>query len=336
MDIVSLLLQVRERPVRTVDFGVGYDSDTGPNAWLELRDLNLLGYGKAGRLKMMGGGEINRIEASLTDPRFFGSRVRADATTSWNYEEHKAYNLTKLSGEILFTRDITDNLTGSLKTRTEWNKLSDVIEEEIDEVSKEENTLWGTGPIIIYDTRDDFIDPTKGWLARLSIEYVMEFRRGGEFIKSEGTLSQFTTITRKVVLATSLNLGHIEPLGSSSVPLQEVFFVGGNRSVRGYTEDGLGPHNAQGDPIGGLNKIVTNVELRFPIYSFIRGVVFCDSGQLLSRGEAFDLSQQQVTVGAGLRFMTPVGPIRIDYGYKLEPVWWEKRYRWHFSFGYPF
>ncbi len=112
--------------------------------------------------------------------------------------------------------------------------------------------------------------------------------------------------------------------------------MGGGRSVRGYSEDGLGPRTPGGKPAGGLDMIVTNVELRFPIYSVFRGVFFIDSGQLVTGLNRLSPDNQLFTVGAGLRVYTPVGPIRLDWGYKLEPSDYERRYRWHFSFGYPF
>jgi len=336
MEVLHLLLAVRERPVRTVDLGVGYDSDLGPNAQVELADLNLFGYGKVGKLKLMGGGDITRVEVLYTDLRFMGSRILADSGLMWSYERRESFDLTQVEGRFSLTKKLTTYLTGTLAARTSWNLLGNVDADEVEDITDEENVLMGLGPSIVHDTRDDFIDPSDGWFNRVKVEYVQEFTWGDEFVKIEGQASHFATLMGSVVLATSLNVGHIEPLGDSDVPLQEVYFVGGNRSVRGYSEDGLGPHNAEGEPLGGLDKIVTNFELRFPVWRFVRGVVFCDSGQLAADFSQLKFIEQMFTVGAGVRLLTPVGPVRLDWGYKLEPVSWERRYRWHFSFGYPF
>ena len=336
MDIVHLLLEVRERPVRTVDLGFGYDSDLGPNLWLEMSDLNLFGLGKTGRLKLMGGGDITMASALYSDPRFMGSRIRADASMAYSYEIHETFNLTQTAGKVSLTKKLTPHLTGTLGARTSWNRLSDIRGEISPDITTQENTLIGWGPLLVYDTRDDFIDPSKGWFNRISVEYVEELIHANRFVKTEGQASHFDAITPRVVLATSLTLGHIEPVGDSRVPLQEVFFVGGNRSVRGWSEDGLGPRGHGGTPLGGLDKIVTSVELRFPIYRFIHGVVFSDSGQLVASPDELKLDNQLFSVGAGIRLMTPVGPVRLDWGYKLEPSEFENRWRIHFSFGYPF
>jgi len=336
MDIVHILLNVRERPVRTLDFGVGYDSDLGPNAWIELGTLNLLGLGKTGKLKFMGGGDINRAELLYSDPRFMGSRLRADTNAVWTYEKHPAYDLTQLSGSFSLTRRFRRNITGTVAQRTAWSKLADVSINDIDDISVDENTIIGAGPIVYYDTRDDFINPSRGWFNRLMIEYVQEFNNSDQFVKIDGQVSRFIALSSRTTLAASTTIGHIETLNDSNVPLQEVFFVGGNRSVRGYSEDGLGPHLDDGTPIGGLNKLVTSVELRFPLFGFVNGVLFCDSGQLVYDPSEMESGNQRFTVGTGLRLMTPVGPVRLDWGYKLEPVWWERRDRWHFSFGFPF
>jgi len=336
MDTAHILIDVTERPAKSLDFGVGYDSDLGSNIWMEWSDLNLFGYGKTGRLKLMGGDLQSGAEALYTDPRFLGTKTRADISGSWKYEKRETFNLTQVSGDFSLSKKLLKSLTGSLTARTEWNLLSGIVPQEREDISIDENTIVGAGPMLVHDTRDDFIDPSRGWFNRAKTEYVREIIKKDEFIKAETTFSRFVPLTPRVVLALSVDIGHIKPLGDSQVPLQEVFFVGGNRSVRGYSKDGLGPHGPDGDPTGGLEKIVTKVELRFPIYSVLHGVLFTDSGQLVNTPEDLRLDNQQFTVGTGVRLMTPVGPIRLDWGYKLEPVWWERRYRWHFSFGYPF
>lgn len=336
MDIVHLLISVRERPVRTIDFGVGYDSDLGPNAWTELGTLNLLGYGKTGRVLLMGGGDITRAELQYIDPRFLGSKFQANSLINWGYEIHPFFNLTQVAGTFALNKKFQYHITGTAAARMAWNRLSNVKIENIEEINIEENTLMGIGPVLLYDTRDDFIDPSRGWFNRVSAEYVEEFVNNNRFVKTEGQASNFLPITGRVILASNITIGHIEPLGPSLVPLQEVYFVGGNRTVRGFSEDGLGPHIPDGTAIGGLDRIVTNLELRFPIWSFVNGVVFWDSGQLVTSLNEIDPENQMHTIGVGMRLMTPVGPVRLDWGYKLEPVWWENRTRWHFSFGYPF
>ncbi len=336
MDTAHLLIDVMERPARSLDFGVGYDSDLGSNIWIELSDLNLLGYGKTGRLRLMGGGLRSEIEALYTDPRFLGTGMRADISGAWKYEIRETFNLTQVSGNFSLSKKLLKSLTGSLTARTEWNLLSNVAPEEQEEISIDENIIVGAGPMLVHDTRDDFIDPSTGWFNRVKLEYVREIMKGDEFIRAEATGTRFIPLTPRIVFALSLNAGHIEPLGDSQAPLQEVFFVGGNRSVRGYSRDGLGPHDTDEEPLGGLEKIVTKTELRFPIYSVLHGVVFSDSGQLVNTPDELSLDNQQFTVGTGIRVMTPVGPVRLDWGYKLEPVDWERRDRWHFSFGYPF
>jgi len=110
--------------------------------------------------------------------------------------------------------------------------------------------------------------------------------------------------------------------------------------VRGYQLDSLGPRDASGDPVGGNYLFNANLELRYPLYKTLRGVVFLDSGSIWlekavnPEDERFKLRS---AAGAGLRWTSPIGPLSLDYGYKLNPAEGDvDRSRIHFSIGHAF
>lgn len=337
LDTAHLLLLVHESRARSFDLGLGYDSEYGPLASFSARNLNLFGLGKAGKLTLMGGGLLNQAELTYSDPRFMGFRVRADITGAISYYDREAYDLTQASARFAFFRRLSQKFSLTVGVRTEWNDLSNVIDQEaVADLDVTENIVSAIGPELIYDTRNDFINPSNGSLIISRLEYAQDFLNDSNWIKSFFHATTYISGESPTVLVLSVRVGHIEPIGSSLVPIQEAFFVGGSRTVRGYSEDGLGPRTATGDPIGGLDMIITNMEIRFPIWSVIHGVVFIDSGQVAPSVGELSLDNQLFTVGTGIRLYTPVGPVRLDWGYKLEPSPYERRYRWHFSFGYPF
>ena len=130
------------------------------------------------------------------------------------------------------------------------------------------------------------------------------------------------------------------PFGSTAaadLPVTELFYSGGSDSVRGYGYQRLGPIGAQGEPVGGASLLEGSIELRFPIWSALRGVLFVDAGQLSLEAWAWRPASLLYTSGAGLRYKTPLGPIRFDVGVPLNPPnGGVQSYRLWFSIGQAF
>jgi len=115
----------------------------------------------------------------------------------------------------------------------------------------------------------------------------------------------------------------------------ERFFAGGGNTVRGYSQDSLGPVSFFG-PGGGSASLVFNQEVRLPIWSLFRGVGFVDAGNVFSSVRDLSLTALKVAVGLGLRAETPVGLFRLDYGVPLSRDQNDPRGRWFASLGQAF
>jgi outer membrane protein assembly factor BamA len=143
-------------------------------------------------------------------------------------------------------------------------------------------------------------------------------------------------------LAFGARLGVIHSLSNSGsgefaeIPIDERFFNGGASSVRSFIERDLGPHDRQGNPIGGEFSTVFNVEYTFPIFGELQGALFTDAGNLLLTSEEPGLDDMRYGVGVGLRYKLPIGPIRLDYGINPNPGPFEDAGAFHFSFGFAF
>ena len=125
--------------------------------------------------------------------------------------------------------------------------------------------------------------------------------------------------------------------GQDLVP-NERFFAGGATTVRGYREDDLGPRSLIGDNEagGGRALLILNAELRFPIYRWVRGVGFVDLGNVYPTVGDMSLTDLQAGVGAGLRFNTPVGVIRLDLGAPANPRAFDPGVKVYFGLGHAF
>jgi outer membrane protein insertion porin family/translocation and assembly module TamA len=123
---------------------------------------------------------------------------------------------------------------------------------------------------------------------------------------------------------------------SPALPIEDRFYAGGATSVRGYPQDKIGPLDASGNPIGGNASVVLSVESRFPIWRWLSGAVFTDTGAVTPLVSDLSGAAFKTGVGGGLRIKTPVGPLRLDVGYALNPIEGENRWQLYFAIGHAF
>jgi outer membrane translocation and assembly module TamA len=151
---------------------------------------------------------------------------------------------------------------------------------------------------------------------------------------------------RRFVWANRINVGAFDPADDldANVPFHKRFFLGGASSNRGWGRFEVSPLTESGRPIGGLSMLDGSTEVRFPIAGNFGGVMFFDFGNVWNEGWHFDVNDLRHAVGPGLRYQTPIGPARIDFGYQLNPVDallvdgepQKRRWRVHFSIGQAF
>ncbi len=187
-----------------------------------------------------------------------------------------------------------------------------------------------------YDRRDSISDPKNGYLSYTKLSFA-GLLLGGD---ADYTLFEEKFLYLKSFIgftaAFRTGAGFISSVKGSSVPIQDRFFLGGAESVRGYKYGTISPTDNKGNYVGGKAYGLLSLELRHRIYGQLEGALFYDSGKVFREPSDFSLSDWYSSVGVGLRYLTPVGPLRIDYGYKLKHVPGQGRGRFHISFGFPF
>ena len=154
-----------------------------------------------------------------------------------------------------------------------------------------------------------------------------------KFYKAVGETNWYYPLVSDVVLSLRGRLGYAEGYGGQELPLYERFFVGTQAvTIRGYQLDEVGPKDINGDPIGGNSMILLSGQLRFPVTQGLSLVGFIDTGNLYDKGD-FDPTRLRTGVGAGIRFVTPLGPLALDYGFKLDRKPGDKPGAIHFNVG---
>ena len=187
---------------------------------------------------------------------------------------------------------------------------------------------------VLVDTRNSPFDATTGTFHASNIEYGFEPGGALTFVKYRAQHFAYRTLG-PVVLASAGRLGLATGFGGALMPLER-FFAGGGNTVRGYAQDSLGPLNVFGARAGGNALLILNQEIRVPIVWRFRGVGFVDAGNVFESIADFSLRGLQTSAGVGLRIESPVGLVRLDYGFALQRAEGEPRGLLFFSLGQTF
>ena len=244
------------------------------------------------------------------------------------------YDEVKLGGRLIFGRRISDSINLGLELKTErvnYDLISGTLPEDTNEGLT--NSLM---PTFSYDTRDNVFDPTSGWYNSLSIEKAGGFLGGDydftkynltlraylstDFFKDIFNIGGFKKITDNLsegVLAFRAMGG----MADTDLPSFAEYQVGGMNTVRGYD---LGEFS-------GDKSLVFNAEFRFPLAENFQAVLFVDWGQAWDIEESIAIADLKFGRGVGVRFDTPIGPIRLDYGINEEGIG-----KTYFSIGHTF
>ena len=188
----------------------------------------------------------------------------------------------------------------------------------------------------LLDTRDDLVEPTRGWFHSSNFEYAPKgLGSDVRFVKYLAQQFYYRPIGRGVILASAVRLGLARAFEQELIP-SERFVAGGGNSVRGYREDSLGPTDFLGEVVGGNALLIVNQEVRFPVVGRFGGVAFFDAGNAFDSVRDLSLADLRMSLGLGLRVQTPFALLRADYGARLRRRSGEPSGRWFFSIGHAF
>ncbi|HPR62743.1 MAG TPA: outer membrane protein assembly factor BamA [Thermoanaerobaculia bacterium] len=191
-------------------------------------------------------------------------------------------------------------------------------------------------PVFSYDGRDDPFDPFKGQAIRGSVKYAGGFL-GGEIdlIKPSLEYTLYQPVNRHHTFALHAEYGHIFTISDRKIPFYERFFLGGERSLRGFTTRSIRPENPEDGLLGGNRYFLVNFESIWRIQGPFRFVLFMDMGQTYGEWENWDLGRVRYSTGAEMRIFIPafMAPLRFIYGINLDPEPGESRSDFQFTIG---
>ena len=345
VDKTVVNVKVAERSTGELSFGVGFSSTAGILADTSIRERNLLGRGQDLKFSISFGQLSQQLELSFTEPYFLDRRLAAgfDAfKRSRDLQVASSFDKDSLGLKFRGTYSITQPLSQSLKYTIREDEVTNIESNASLLIKQQEGTSVTSliGQSLIYDRRDRRFQPTTGWFAKLSNDFA---GLGGnvKYIRTTVSGGKYYSITDGVVVGLTAETGYIVGL-DQDVRIVDRYFVGG-KNLRGFAGAGIGPRDRMSeDSLGGNISYTGSVELRFPLglpdELAITGRAFADIGGLTDIDGAdtsliFDENSVRASVGTGIGWRSPFGPIRMDLAFPLLKEDFDKTEVFRFSFG---
>lgn len=356
----DLEVQVKEGQTGTISAGAGYSSYDRMVFQGQITERNFRGRGEVLSFATAIGSRREEFDLGFTEPYLFDTNLTLGVNAFITEREWDEYTRRDMGGSVRLGLPVGEYTRIGLGYTYEDVKISDIpyffgrylvdsglrdwgdrYRTKVDQPDKSStSSLRFT---VSRNTTDHPIDPTKGNVQAASIEYAGDFMGGtNDFVRYMGQSSWFwPTFIKDVVFSLRGQIGFIQSNSDDPLPYYERFWAGGIDTLRGFDYRSVSPRDRAGhnQHIGGDKLLVFNAEVIFPLIKRmgIKGVLFGDAGNVYSYGNSFDPGNMRKDVGFGIRWRSPMGPLRVEIGIPID-----KRYpdddsfKVNFSMGAPY
>ena len=319
---MDINIRVKEKNTGMFMVGAGYSAVDQAVIMAQVVQQNFLGYGQTLSLKASLGSTTNNYELSFTEPWLFDLPLWCKADI-WKYtKEYDSYTLDTQGGGVTLGYPIWNRITGYVGYKLSMDDIQDVESTASSYIMAQEGkrTTSSMTFTLAYDTTNDNMFPSKGIKASASVQHAGTPLGGNtNFTKYSGVLAGYYPLFWDIVFGAKGRIGYLQNNDDrdEDLPIYERYVLGGINSLRGLRY--VGPTNpGTSDVIGGTTMLSFSLELVFPLIkdAGMKGVLFYDAGNTWNGGYYVD--DLRMTCGAGIRWYSPIGPLRLEYGYVLD------------------
>ncbi len=341
----DLTISVKEKKTGEFSFGGGYSSVDQFVGFVQLSQINFdlfnfptfTGGGQDLSIRGEFGQKRKRYSLSFTEPWIFDRPISFGFDVYDRMHVWGDYTEERQGGDVRLGKRFGEYNSAGLMYKGEKVMIYDVPSTTNPEIRSERGSNMVNSLMLNLgrDTRDNIYTPTKGIVISGIGRYAGGFLAGEkDFYDLTGLFSVYFSYFKRFVLNLKVRIGTAKEYGDTpTVPISERFFAGGANTIRGYGERMVGPPDTGGSPVGGKSMFIFNAEFTFPIIEVVKGAVFYDAGNIWRDSYHIEFDDLMSGVGVGVRVKTPIGPVKLDYGYGLNYRDWDdsKNGRFYFS-----
>jgi len=332
-DQMILNIQVEEKPTGTFSFGGGYSGVDGMYVMTSISERNLFGRGQHLDFRIQAGGSSQQYDISFTEPWLFDTQLSMTVEANKWERDYDEYDRDSRGGALRFGYPVFDYTRAYIQYAYDVSTIDNVTEAFKSVIAEGEFVESSVSTSLVYDSRNRRFNPTEGSKHRLTLEYA---GIGGDigFTKVTAETGWYFPLFWKTVGFLHGETGYVTRNAGKILPDYERFYLGGINSLRGFDWRDVSPLNDEGIAIGGEKYVQFNVEYLVPLLmeQGLVGLVFYDTGNAYAEGP-IKLDEMRESWGYGIRWYSPMGPLRLERGHILDRKEDEDSSRWEFSIG---
>jgi outer membrane protein insertion porin family len=318
-ELMDLELEVAERSTGQFTAGVGFSSIESVVFTAAVSQSNLFGRGQSISASVRFGSLSQDFVIDFQEPYLFGQPINAGVSLFRRLIDFRTFTSQRTGVSLTLGRALGEYARASVTYSFEQLKISN-LDPGVSELLRQQEGTSFTGsvtPRIVWDSRDNQFDPSQGSVQAFEVTGA---GLGGtnRFYKVVGSTTWHFPLPKGLTGFVRGRFGIGEGYGGKNLPASERFFLGGTTTIRGFEFRDIGPQDSRGNPLGGTSFLQFNLEVGRSFARVLRLVTFLDAGNVYNPDKQFDFGDMRRSVGIGFRLMTPVGPIRLDYGFKLD------------------
>jgi len=334
-NIVDLDVKVKEKSTGSFSIGGGYSTVDSLVALGEVTQNNFLGLGQTLSFRGEFGKRKQNFMLSFVEPWLLNRPVSLSVDLFKEERTYTGFSKRSTGGNMSLGKRFWEYYGSSVSYSYAKEKYFDVLA-EMKPYTSDNDTTSKVGVSAYRDTRDNYNDPRRGSRNSVYLEYAPRFIGGdNNFYKAIADTIWYFPFYWDTCFSAHGRLGYAKGQSGSNLAAAERFYVGGISTIRGFTWGHVGPKGTNGQPIGGNKEIVMNGEYTFPLLASLklRGVAFLDAGNAYGENDGFTVTKLRYSIGAGARWTSPMGLIRLEYGHIFSKREGEKSGKWEFSLG---